>query len=140
MSSMEQVLRSMTFEFFGMGRHRITLAELVQAKAEKGAVLIDLRSRQEAEMVALKLSGLVEVIHIPINELPDRVEEIPKQGLVGLVCSRMTRSAMAYLYLRGAGYENVRIVEGGYEGIVDEVQPGRLMGHLGVVARGAKDG
>ncbi len=78
----------------------------------------------------MQLSGLIEVVHIPIEELPQRTDELPRDRLIGVICSAMTRSAMAYLFLRSIGYEGVRIVEGGYAGLISEIQPARLMHHL----------
>lgn len=37
------------------------------------------------------------------------------------------RCAMAYFYLRSMGFDNVRIIEGGYAEWVNEFKPGKLL-------------
>jgi rhodanese-related sulfurtransferase len=34
---------------------------------------------------------------------------------------------MVYLYLRSMGFDNVRIIEGGYAELVEELKPGKLL-------------
>lgn len=37
---------------------------------------------------------------------------------------------MVYLYLRALGFENVRVIEGGYAELANEFKPGKLLKHL----------
>ena len=70
------------------------------------------------------------VLHIPIDEIPVRIAEIPHDKTVGIFCSSGIRSTMIYLYWRTLGFENVRIIEGGYDELADEFKPGKLLKHL----------
>ena len=70
------------------------------------------------------------VLHIPINEIPERISEIPNDKIVGVFCSSNVRSTMVYLYLRTRGFDKVRIIEGGYAEFVEELKPGKLFKQL----------
>ena len=37
---------------------------------------------------------------------------------------------MVYLYLRVLGFDNVKIIEGGYVELVEELKPGKLLKHI----------
>jgi 3-mercaptopyruvate sulfurtransferase SseA len=37
---------------------------------------------------------------------------------------------MTYFYLRTLGFENVRIIQGGYAELVDDFKPGKLLKHI----------
>ena len=37
---------------------------------------------------------------------------------------------MVYMYLKTLGFDNVRIIEGGYAELVEEFKPGKLLKHL----------
>ena len=51
---------------------------------------------------------------LPLAELRERVEEIPRQGLIVLYCACKTLDANgAYQFLRGRGYANVFVLEDG---------------------------
>jgi len=126
-NSMDSVLRTMTFEFFGGGKHKISAEKLL---ATKDAVLLDVRSYPEVESLQLRLEHYIEVLHIPTDQVPDRLSEIPRDRTVGIFCSAGTRSAVVYAFLRTKGYENVYIVPGGYEAVVELVLPGKLLKHI----------
>ena len=66
-------------------------------------------------------------LHIPFNELPGRLNELPKDKRIGLFCSSGVRIAMAYLYLRTAGYDNIVMITGGLDAIVKELKPGKIL-------------
>ncbi len=127
MNDMDHFLRSMTFEFFGAGQHKIEMEKLLTTER---AVFLDLRAVTEVESVQFRLEHHIEVLHIPTDEIPDRIGEIPRDRTVGIFCSAGTRSAIVYAYLRSREYENVRIVLGGYEAVTDLLLPGRLLKHI----------
>lgn len=123
MDKLDSLLQSMTFEFFGCGKHKIEMETLL---ATKDAVFLDVRSRQEWESVQIKLEHHIKVLWIPIEEIPERYNEIPRNEAVGAFCTSGTRSTVVYVYLRSRGYENVRITPSGYEAITDLLMPGKL--------------
>jgi rhodanese-related sulfurtransferase len=117
----------MTLEFFGGGKHKISLEALF---GTQNTVLLDVRSVPERESLNLPLEHHVTVLHIPIDEIPDRIDEIPRDRLVGVFCSAGIRASIVYAYLCIRGYTDVRIVHGGYEAVVDAITPARLWQHL----------
>ena len=123
MEKIENVMRTMTFEFFGSGKHKIKPSDHF---SEENALFLDVRSGEERDTLHFKLIHHMPVLHIPITELPDRLNEIPKDKQVGIFCSSGVRASIAYVYLRAHGYENVCILDGGYS-IVEELKPGKLL-------------
>jgi rhodanese-related sulfurtransferase len=122
---MEQVLRKMTLDFFGTGKHKTTPEKLFETE---NVFLLDVRSREEAGSISITMGyhPNVECKNIPINELPDRLGDIPREKFVAVFCPANVRSAMAYTYLLINGFDNVRIVEGGYSSLTEAVKPGKV--------------
>ncbi len=83
---------------------------------EKGENLfiLDVREECEAEKMPFKVEG-VEVKVIPIRELMDRLNEIPKDRPVITVCNFAIRATMAKMALDLAGFDNVKVLKGGVE-------------------------
>ncbi len=123
MNKLDELLKSMTFEFFGSGGHKVEMDQLL---ATKDAIFLDVRSPQEFESIQIRFDHHIQVMWIPIDEIPDRYNEIPRDKLVGIFCSAGTRSTIAYLYLRALGYKNVRIAPNNYEAITNQLLPGKL--------------
>lgn len=123
MNSLDGLLQGMTFDFFGSGKHKIEMETLL---ATKDAVFLDVRSRPEWESIQIKLEHHIEVLWIPIEEIPSRYTEIPRDQTVGVFCSAGTRSAIVYAYLHSMGYENVRIAPSTYDAITNLLLPGKL--------------
>ncbi|MBN2158996.1 MAG: rhodanese-like domain-containing protein [Spirochaetes bacterium] len=127
MDKLNDVIQSMTFDFFGSGKHKISPSMHL---SENNSLFLDVRSKEELNTIAFSLVHHMPVLHIPIDEIPDRVNEIPQDKIIGIFCSSGVRSTMVYLYLRTLGFENVRIIEGGYAELSDEFKPGKLLKHL----------
>ena len=120
-------LRELTFDFFGSGQHKITMNELL---LQDNAVLLDVRSTEEVQTLALPFLHDVKLLHIPTSDIPDRIGEIPADLPVAVFCSAGTRSAIVYAYLRIMGLDRVRILVGGYPDITEQAKPGRLWKRL----------
>jgi len=89
------------------------LKELFE-KGEKPLIL-DVREECEAQKMPFKAPEGVEVKVIPIRELTDRVNEIPKDKPVITVCNFAIRATMAKMALDLMGYNNVKVLKGGVE-------------------------
>ena len=122
---MENVLRSMTLDFFGRGLHK-TLPEKMIAGTD--VLLLDVRSQEEAAAVSLPLTGFgnIESRNIPIHLIPDRLDEIPHDRPIVVFCPANVRASMVYAFLLTRGYKDVRILDGGYAAITDAVKPGKI--------------
>lgn len=78
------------------------VAALLPALRQGGAMLIDVRS--PGEFAAGNAPG---TINIPLNELGNRLNEIPKTVPVVVACASGTRSGMAKMLLKKNGYLQV---------------------------------
>ncbi|MBN2840652.1 MAG: rhodanese-like domain-containing protein [Coriobacteriia bacterium] len=123
----ETVLRNLDFSHFASGAHKIAFADLAQSG---DAVLLDVRAPEERSAFTLSLQSVgIEVLHIPIDELPDRLQEVPRDRLIGVFCPTVVRSSIAYAHLLSLGFPRVRILDGGYPALAGELLPGRLHAH-----------
>jgi rhodanese-related sulfurtransferase len=75
---------------------------------EKGAFMLDVRTQEEWEQFHIPDSTL-----IPLDELPDRLNELPHDQTIVVLCRTQNRSAQARDLLLQAGFENVHNVRGG---------------------------
>lgn len=105
MKQLDEVYRSCTLDYFKSGAYRITLEDFLALKKEDKAMMLDLRSKEEAELI-----GLSFALNIPIEELPDRLDELPKDKTIATFCASSVRAVMAFVYLKTAGFEDVKIV------------------------------
>lgn len=123
---MEEVLKKLTLEFFGTGQHKISPEEFFSLNA---GVFLDVRAREEVETLAFRLEHHpnIEVLSIPLDQLPARLGEIPQEKPIALFCSAGVRAAIAYAYLMEKGFSEARILEGGYAPVVDALKPGKLL-------------
>jgi len=119
----DELLKEMTFDFFGSGEHKMTVEQLL---SEPGAVLLDVRSNEEIGTLNLPFSHDVTTLRIPTTEIPDRLHEIPADRQVAVFCSAGTRSAIVYAYLRTMGLDRARVLVGGYGEIAEHAKPGKL--------------
>jgi rhodanese-related sulfurtransferase len=119
----------MTLDFFGKGKHKITPEKLFETE---NVFLLDVRSREEAGSISINMAyhGNVECKNIPVNELPDRLNDVPKDKLIAVFCPANVRSTMAYIYLLSIGFTDVRVVEGGYSELTEAVKPGKVLKHI----------
>ncbi len=127
MNKLDETMRLMNLNFFGKGKHKVAGAQhLITANS----VFLDVRSQEEVETLSFNLRHHMPVIHIPVNEIPDRLNEIPKDKNIGIFCSSGTRSSMTFLYLRSQGYEHVRIIQETCGEFANELKPGMILKHL----------
>lgn len=94
------------------GRFKQIHVSEVRALVEQNAVFIDVR--EEAEF---KNGHIVNARHIPLSELRDRLDEVPKDVPVYLYCRSAQRSYNAVMALQNSGYTNVFNISGSFLGI-----------------------
>lgn len=78
------------------------MANSIQEKIAAGALVLDVRTAEEFEDEHYPNARC-----IPVNELPRRLEEIPKEKSIVVYCASGARSAYAARMLRSAGYADV---------------------------------
>ena len=94
------------------GRFRQVPVTQVRSLVEEQAFIVDVREKGEYEAGHLKGS-----VNIPLSELRERTDEIPKDRPVYLHCRSSQRSYNALMALQGRGYENVVNISGSFLGI-----------------------
>lgn len=107
------------------GEYRQVHVNEVRALAEAGACIIDVR--EEREFAAGHIIGAK---NIPLTQLRQRVDEIPRDVPVYLHCRSSQRSYYALCCLRGLGYTNLFNISGSYLGMClyeyfDDISTGR---------------
>ncbi|HLS73919.1 MAG TPA: rhodanese-like domain-containing protein [Actinomycetaceae bacterium] len=88
----------------------LTVADLdPAAPVPEGMAVLDVREQEEWD--AGHVAGAT---HIPLGELPARIDELPEQDLL-VVCRSGGRSARATAWLNHSGFE-ARNLDGGMKG------------------------
>jgi len=80
--------------------------------------VLDVREPWELEIVALE-----GAIAIPLNEIPRRVGELPRDRPLVAMCHHGGRSASATAWLRAQGFDNVMNLVGGIDAWARLVDP-----------------
>lgn len=87
----------------------LTVEELHQKLQQHPPIkLIDVREPEEYEVSRIESAQLV-----PLGELMTRLDELPRDEEIALLCRSGGRSAQALLWLRKAGFSKLYNVEGG---------------------------
>jgi rhodanese-related sulfurtransferase len=86
----------------------INAAQAYQLYQKNGAIFVDVREKSEWDAVHIPNATL-----IPLGQLPDRLNEIPKDRPVVVVCHSGNRSAAGRDILKQNGYTNVTSMAGG---------------------------
>ena len=81
--------------------------------------LLDVREGWEVNLCAITGSR-----HIPMNEVPDRVDELPRDRALVVVCHHGMRSLQVAQWLRAQGFENAINLDGGIDEWARAVEPG----------------
>ena len=97
----------------------LQVEELAQwRRSGKPHVLLDVREADE-----LALASIDGALHVPMNEVPARLAEIPREADVVVLCHAGARSFAVARYLTSNGYERVYNVAGGIDRYSELVDP-----------------
>jgi rhodanese-related sulfurtransferase len=121
MKALDEVVAEMDFDFLGSGEHTISVEGVRKALGNDHFLFLDIRSPKEQEYVTFPFAK-----HIPLNELPSRLEELPKDKLIVTFCTSVFRGAVAYTYLRANGFDEVKGLAASMEDLVKIFKPGPL--------------
>jgi molybdopterin/thiamine biosynthesis adenylyltransferase/rhodanese-related sulfurtransferase len=81
--------------------------------------LIDVREAFEYEIARIDDAKL-----IPLGEIADRVDELPRERMIVVHCHSGQRSAQAVRLLQQRGFANIYNLEGGIDAWSDQIDPG----------------
>ncbi len=94
----------------------------LKKRRDQGDRLIVLDIRESHE---LKISVLPDILHIPMGELTDRIDELEtkKAEEIVVVCRAGNRSSVIAEFLRESGFDRVYNLTGGMNLWADTVDP-----------------
>lgn len=123
---MDNILRKFTTDFLGQGRHKITVENFFK---KENALVLDVRTKEENESITIALNchPNVDSLNIPLGEVPDRISEIPKDKSIAVFCPGNIRASLVYGFLLQKGFTDVRVLEGGYQALLDATKLGKLL-------------
>jgi len=104
------------FDYETRADMKIDSNRLITLLAEKKAVLVDIRFPEETKAWKMGFG-----LFIPLNELPRRFRELPKDKIIVTACPHKDRSAIAMAYLRTKGY-NARYLTDGLSGLAENLR------------------
>ncbi len=117
MTDFEKYIRN--FDYHAISKMKISSEDLLDLIIAKEKVqVIDVRFREEAELWNFSF-----IKNIPINELPDRLDELDKDSLIVTACPHKDRSNVAMHYLKCKGY-NVKFLSDGLTQLVHNLLGG----------------
>ena len=90
---------------------QVSMSE-VRGLVEQGAYILDVREMPEYELGHIKSATI-----IPLSQLRDRIEEIPRDVPIYVHCRSGQRSYNAVLTLQAQGYTQVFNISGGFLGV-----------------------
>lgn len=96
-----------SFDLKERSNMKIKLTDMLNILEEGKAVLIDIRTKEEFEAWSMGFAK-----NIPLNELPNRLSELPKDKLIITACPHNDRSNMARMYLTMQGYNAKYLSDG----------------------------
>lgn len=120
MENLRTYFREMDFEAFGTGGFA-TPAQALPNLIKNNVFMIDLRSAEEVAHLSLPFS-----VNIPLNKLPERLEEIPKTGLIVLFADGPWRASVGLAYLTAKGFDEISIIPPGLPEMLKTLKPGPL--------------
>ena len=80
-----------------------------QAIAMENSLILDVRTHEE-----VRAGGIPNSIHIPLDELRERIHELPRDRHLVITCRTGVRSYAAYRILKQSGFERLANLSGGY--------------------------
>ncbi len=104
------------FDYDTRADMKIDSKKLITLLTEKKAVLVDIRFPEETRAWRMGLG-----LFIPLNELPKRLDELPKNKIIVTACPHKDRSSIAMAYPRTKGY-NARYLTDGLIGLAENLR------------------
>jgi rhodanese-related sulfurtransferase len=83
----------------------------VKKKIDTGDDFVLLDVRRDIELEENRIDA-PQLKHIPVQELRERIDELPRNAEIVIYCYRSVRAYQALRILKGAGYENVTFMDG----------------------------
>lgn len=95
------------FDYEARKKMKIQIPELLELLSKDEVQFIDVRFKEEFELWHFSFSK-----NIPLNKMPDRLNEIDKNKLVVTACPHYDRAIMGRIFLMQNGFNARYLVEG----------------------------
>lgn len=125
MEKFDDLLKGFDLNYFGTGKHKISFEKMMELRKEDKVFILDVRTKEEIECVKIEIAN-----NIPTNEIPDRINEIPKDKTIVVFCSGGTRATIVSAYLQCMGYSDVKILLNSINEIAGFFKPGYVLKNL----------
>ncbi|SKA74738.1 rhodanese-like domain-containing protein [Desulfobaculum bizertense] len=121
MDTFASELEKMDFEFFATGQYSFHVDEAVNLITNPHFLFLDVRAPEEVKYVEFPFAK-----HIPLDELPKRLDELPRDKFIVPFCASSFRAALAFGYLLSQGYDEVKALAEGSDALAGVLKPGPL--------------
>lgn len=122
MNQLDHTLKAMDLHFFATERHGISLAAAADCLADKEqCVFLDVRTDEETPYARFG-----DAIHIPLEQLPDRLDDVPRDKAVVVFCTSVVRASMAAFYLKAEGFASARTLLANSEEMMKLFSPAEI--------------
>lgn len=118
MQLINTVLREMNFDYFGSGQHNVTGKDFLAHIKSEDALFLDVRTDDEQQFSVYPWAH-----HIPLHELPARLDELPEDKLIIPFCSSVFRASIAWTWLKAKGFARVKTLTMSTEEIATHIKP-----------------
>jgi rhodanese-related sulfurtransferase len=88
-----------------------------------GAVVLDVREPWELQTASVPADAAFELLAIPMNEIPARLAEVPRDRPLAVLCHHGGRSLRVAGFLAQQGYTDVANIAGGIHAWAQERDP-----------------
>lgn len=78
---------------------------LGQAEANSAPLILDVREPFEFMQTRVKPGGGIDLLHIPMDSVPERLDELPRDREIAVICASGGRSYGVAHYLIAQGYK-----------------------------------
>lgn len=95
MNKFENTIQNMDFDFLSKSLHAFHASELVEGIKDDRYFFLDVRTDEEYKYLQFPFAK-----HIPMNEVPKRLDELPKDKCIVTFCAAIFRASVVYAYLR----------------------------------------
>lgn len=104
-----------------LDHNQLTPSDTKELMADSDALLLDVRTPEEFEIVNLKHIG--EHLHLPMDILSQNLDKIDKKKKVIIYCHHGVRSLHVQHFLLQNGYDQVYNLIGGIDAWTNEIEP-----------------
>ena len=113
-NALEQYIKNFTYD--SRIEMKINSKQLIDMLEDGKAVLVDIRFKEEQQAWGTSFG-----LKIPLNELPNRLDELPKDKVIVVACPHKDRAAIAMTYLRSKGI-SARYLTDGLIGLAENLR------------------